>query len=128
MRSAEAFASAFRNDQEYLLHDVQPFVVALNAARSNAALFEPAQLVRNTTPPPASLLRSRRGSQASGHMALVIDHTGKVVAARMAPDTSGPEPVLLASMIRAVFRPAALNGIPVPSILTFGEPTGGATQ
>jgi len=118
-RSADAFTSAFKNDQEYLLHDVLPFAVALNAVKSKTASFEPARMIRQTTPPPPSALRSRRSSEQSG-MAIVIDHTGKVVAARMGPDSSGPEPVLLVSVIRAIFKPAELNGIPVPSILAFG--------
>lgn len=118
-RSAEAFASAFRKDQDYLLHDVLPFVVALKAVKEKPGAYEPPRMIRQENPPPPRSLQSRRGSEQSG-MALIIDHTGKVVAAQVAGDSSGPEPVLLMSIIRAIFKPAVLNGIPVPSLLTFG--------
>ena len=125
-RSAEAFASAFRNDQDYLLHDVLPFVVALKAVKERPGAYEPPRMIRQETPPPRGL-QSRRGSENNG-MALIIDHTGKVVAAQLAADSAGPEPVLLMSIIRALFKPAALNGIPIPALLTFGGTEGKSSQ
>jgi tetratricopeptide (TPR) repeat protein len=125
-RSAEAFASAFRTDQDYLLHDVLPFVVALKAVKEKPGAYEPPRMIRQETPPPRGL-SSRRGAEQSG-MALIIDHTGKVVAAQVAGNTSGPEPMLLMSIIRAIFKPAALNGVPVPSLLTFGGSEGKQAQ
>jgi tetratricopeptide (TPR) repeat protein len=125
-RSAEAFASAFRTDQDYLLHDVLPFVVALKAVKEKPGAYEPPRMIRQEAPPPRGL-SSRRGAEQSG-MALIIDHTGKVVAAQVAGNTSGPEPMLLMSIIRAIFKPAALNGVPVPSLLTFGGSEGKQAQ
>ena len=125
--SAEQFASAFHYDFDYLLHDIGPFAMALRAVKSDPAAFEPPQLVRQAVPPPSSL-QSRRASDQEGGLALLIDHNGKVVAAQVAPDNSGPMPLLMMAMIRATFKPAVLNGIPVPALLTMGGSGGGTGQ
>jgi hypothetical protein len=51
-------------------------------------------------------------------MALLIDHEGNVVAAQLTT-SSGPLPFMLVAIVRADFEPAAVNGIPVPSVLAL---------
>jgi tetratricopeptide (TPR) repeat protein len=126
-RAAEAFSSAFKRDQDYLLHDALPFALALRAVKAKGGLYEPPRMVRQDVPPPRNL-QSRRGAAESGGLSLIIDQNGKVAAARLGSDTAGPVPVLLMSVMRAVFRPAEVNGVPVPSVLVFGGEAGAAAQ
>jgi tetratricopeptide (TPR) repeat protein len=117
-RARQEFAAAFAGDLDYLLHDVRPFAVMLKAIKESPGAYAPPVLIKADRPP-SNLPRSRRAAEEGG-MSLIIDHTGKVAAARVPPDTEGPEPVMLMSIVRAIFRPAALNGIPVPAVLLFG--------
>jgi tetratricopeptide (TPR) repeat protein len=123
-RSTVEFDSAFEYDHDYLLHDVAPFAVALKAVRLQSAEYIPPRVLRHRVRPPRSI-QSRRGAQAGG-LALLIDHNGRVVAAQVSPGSSGDMPSMLMAMVRATFKPAALNGVPVPSLLMLG--TGGGGQ
>jgi tetratricopeptide (TPR) repeat protein len=114
--SAREFTSAFRDDMDYLLHDAGPFVVAIRAVKSQLAVYEPPVVRQQIEQPP--WLRSRRGAD-EGSLALLIDHEGKVVAAQLGPQSSSRMPILLSAIVRATFEPAALNGIPVPAVLTL---------
>ncbi len=114
--SAEEFSSAFEFDLDYLMHDIGPFTHVLKAIRDNSADYVPPKVLRTSARPPRSM-RSRRGGQEG--LALLIDHKGKVVAARVSPG-SETLPIIMISMIRATFKPAALNGVPVPALLLMG--------
>jgi hypothetical protein len=118
-RSSGQFDAAFKYTFDYLLYDISPFAMALKAVRGEDSLeYEPPRVIAQRVRPPRSM-QSRRGSEDGG-IALVIDHKGKVVAARVAPGTTGTLPLMMISMINATFKPAALNGIPVPSLLMMG--------
>jgi tetratricopeptide (TPR) repeat protein len=124
-RSSDQFDSAFTYTYDYLLHDVAPFAMALRAVHDEDSLeYEPARVVRQRVRPPSSI-ESRRSGETGG-LVLVIDHNGKVVAARLAAGATGNLPMMLISMISATFKPAALNGIPIPSLLLMGGGRGGA--
>ena len=116
-RSAVAFSSAFRDDSDYLLHDLVPFLVALRGAESSAGRIQPPVPKDSIAPPPS--IRSRRTSDEHGGMAVLIDHEGKVVAAQVTA-SSGPIPYMVMSMVRVHFEPAAVNGVPVPWVLSVG--------
>ncbi|HLE20264.1 MAG TPA: tetratricopeptide repeat protein [Vicinamibacteria bacterium] len=117
LRSAAAFRVAFRDDTDYLLHDLAPFLVALRAIESRSARFQPPTPKENIDPP--RWLRSRRGSEEEqGSLAVLIDHEGNVVAAQLSSST-GPMPFMVISMVRANFEPAAVNGVPVPAVLSL---------
>jgi hypothetical protein len=49
-------------------------------------------------------------------MGVLIDHKGRIAAAHMTPNSGNWAPAMMMSVIRALFSPAKLNGIPVPSI------------
>jgi tetratricopeptide (TPR) repeat protein len=117
-RSAIAFSTAFRDDSDYLLHDLVPFLVALRGAELSAGRIQPPVPKGSVAPPPPSI-RSRRTSDENGGMAVLINHEGKVVAAQLTA-SSGPIPYMVMSMVRASFEPAAVNGIPVPWVLSVG--------
>jgi tetratricopeptide (TPR) repeat protein len=116
-RSALAFSTAFRDDSDYLLHDIVPFLVALRGVESSEGRIEPPVPKDSIAPPPS--IRSRRTSDDNGGMAVLIDHEGKVVAAQLTA-SSGPIPYMVLSMVRANFEPAAVNGVPVPWVLSVG--------
>jgi tetratricopeptide (TPR) repeat protein len=118
-RSTEAFNSAFRFDNDYLLHDLGPFAGAMRAARDQSLEYIPPRVVRQRIKPPKGGLESRRGSQ-SGGVAIVIDHNGRVVAAQVSPRSTESAQAMMLAMIRATFKPASLNGVSVPSILLMG--------
>jgi tetratricopeptide (TPR) repeat protein len=114
-RSSDEFDSAFKFTYDYLLHDVSPFAMALKAVRDEDSYeYEPARVIQQRVRPPR--LESRRGSEVGG-LSVVIDHKGKVVAARLASGSGGSTSLVMISMIHSTFKPAALNGIPVPSLL-----------
>lgn len=117
LRSAQAFDSAFRYDHDYLLYDVAPFATVLNAVKQESAEYVPPRVVRHRVRPPRDI-QSRRS--ARGGLALVIDHTGRVVAARVAPEGGGSLSAMMLAMIRATFKPASVNGVAVPSLLLMG--------
>jgi hypothetical protein len=118
-RSALEFNSAFENSSDYLLYDIAPFAMALRMVKGEDSLeFRPPRVLRQKVPPPRSM-ESRRGSE-QGELALVIDHRGKVVAARIAQGATRSISTFLISMISAKFQPAELNGIPVPALLLMG--------
>jgi tetratricopeptide (TPR) repeat protein len=116
-RSDLEFSSAFEQDMDYLLHDIGPFAVVLKAVGNKSAEYEPPKVIRDMIRPPRSI-QSRRNSR--GGLALLIDHRGKVVAARINPGGSNTMPIMMLSVIRATFKPAALNGVPIPSLLVMG--------
>lgn len=118
-RSAAAFGSAFQDDSDYLLHDLVPFLVALKGIESSAGRLEPPVPRDNIRPP---TIRSRRDAEERGGMAVLIDHEGKVRAAQLTA-SSGPIPMMVMSMVRASFRPAAVNGVPVPWVFSMGGET-----
>lgn len=118
-QSVENFDSAFAQDNDYLLHDVWPFATALRAVESGDAKYEPPELIGRPPRPPRSL-RSRRAVEQMGYLAVLIDHQGKVVAAQLSPENSGTAPDFMMAMIHATFRPAALNGVPIPSLVRLG--------
>ncbi len=118
-RSAQEFTTAFEMSSDYLLHDLLPFTVALKAAKLQLRDYSPPELRKLRGRIPKSL-RSRRGAEEAGGIALVIDHRGKVVAAHVAPDSSGAMPVMMMAMIRSTFKPASLNGVDVPALVILG--------
>ena len=79
--------------------------------------LEPPVAKDNIEPP--NWIRSRRGTEEQGGMAVLIDHEGKVVAAQLSTST-GPIPLMVMVIVRADFEPAAVNGIPVPFVLSMG--------
>jgi hypothetical protein len=124
-RSSGQFDAAFTHTYDYLLYDVTPFALAMKAVHEGESLmYEPPRVIRQRVRPPREM-ESRRGSQSGGLM-MVIDHNGKVVAARVAPGSTGTLPLTMISMIHATFKPAVLNGIPVPALLMMGGGRGGA--
>ena len=125
IRSTEAFNSAFRYDNDYLLHDLGPFAGAMRAVRDQSLEYTPARVVRQRVRPPRDLESRRSGS--AGGVALVIDHNGKVVAAQLSPRSGDSLQAMMLAMLRATFKPASLNGVSVPSILLMGGGTGGGS-
>jgi len=108
-------------------HDVAPFAMALKAVRKGDSFdYEPPQVRRQRVRPPRSI-ESRRSGE-SGGISLVIDHRGKVVAARVAPGTTGNLPLMMMSLMSATFKPASLKGVPVPSLLLMGGGRGKPTS
>ncbi len=123
-RSDLEFSSAFEQDMDYLMHDIGPFSVVLKMVGNKAAEYEPPRVVKDMVRPPRSI-QSRRDSR--GGLALLIDHRGKVVAARVNPGGSDTMPIMMLAVIRATFKPAALNGVPIPSLLLMGGGGWGST-
>ena len=120
VRSAAAFSSAFLNDTDYLLHDVVPFVVALRAVQSGSARFEP-PAAKGELEGQQPRIRSRRDVEDGGGFSILIDHEGKFVAAQVS-SSSGSSTATVLAMVRTNFRPAALNGVPVPAVIAMGGP------
>ena len=118
--AAEHFRVAFQTGFDYLLHDIAPFYIAMRTLEDNAQ-YEPPQVIRYQVKPPKGM-DSRRGAESSS-MAVVIDHEGRVVAARISPGSRGSAPHMMVSLVRATYRPASLNGVPVPSLISMGRPT-----
>ena len=116
-RSAAAFSSAFQGDSDYLLHDIVPFIVALRGVAESSGRLDPPVAKGDISPP--NWVRSRRGAEEQGGMAVLIDHEGKVVAAQLSTST-GPIPLMVMAIVRANFAPAEVNGIPVPFVLSMG--------
>jgi tetratricopeptide (TPR) repeat protein len=118
-KALDQFGVAFDSSFDYLLNDVAPFFVAMRAVvEEKVAVYEPPRVVRFDVPPPKSM-DSRRSSE-SGSIAVLVDHRGKVVAAHLSGTSSGTNPLLMVSLVRATFAPASLNGIPIPALLTMG--------
>ena len=122
-RSQQEFRSAFSEDIDYLLHDAAPFVVALRAVEAKDANYQLPTVKKEIARP--SWIRSRRDAEESG-LALLIDHEGNVVAAQLSGSGQGPMPLMLMAIVRADFEPAAVNGVPVPAVLSM--PGGPSTQ
>ncbi len=119
LRAEQAFNSAFVYDFDYLLHDLNPFLVAIKAAAESETLdYVPPTVTKFTTPPPRTMETRRQASQSG--MAILIDHTGKVMAAQMGPHHGSNMPLMMMALVRASFQPASLNGVPIPSLLTVG--------
>jgi tetratricopeptide (TPR) repeat protein len=110
----EAFDSAFASNFDYLLHDLTPYAMALKAEES---VFDPPQAVDGVVRVPSNL-RSRRA--ARGGFGLLLDHKGKVLAAHLSPDAESWALATMMSIVRARFRPAKLNGVPVPCLVILG--------
>jgi hypothetical protein len=119
VRAAAAFSSAFLDDTDYLLHDAVPFVVALRAVKSGSGSFEPPAAKGELSFEQPPTIRSRRDAEDGGGFAVLIDHEGKFVAAQVSADSGAPTLTVL-SMVRTHFRPAALNGVPVPAVIAMG--------
>lgn len=119
-RAAEEFRAAFQTDFDYLLHDMSPFLIAVREALAEAesAAYEPPQVVKFDVSPPTAM-QSRRQSQNSG-IAVLIDHEGKVLAAQVGSKSSSSSSEMMLSLLRATYRPASLNGVPIPALLTLG--------
>jgi tetratricopeptide (TPR) repeat protein len=109
-----AFAQAFSDNFDYLLHDSTPYDLALKAGSER---YEPPRVVDGVTALPSNLL-SRRASE--GAFALLLDHRGRVVAAHLTPEAQSWAPAAMMSLIRARFRPARLNGVAVPCLAILG--------
>ncbi len=122
-RSQQEFRSAFSDDPDYLLHDAAPFVVALRAVQAQDAYYQPPAVKKEIAQP--SWIRSRKDAEESG-LALLIDHEGNVVAAQLSGSGRGPIPLMLMAIVRADFKPANVNGVPVPAV--FAIPGGPSTQ
>jgi tetratricopeptide (TPR) repeat protein len=119
-QASREFGEAFQTDFDYLLHDVSPFFIAMREAldEEEEAAFEPPKLVKFDIPPPRAM-SSRRSSRNDG-IAVLIDHEGKVLAAQIGSEGSATASAMMLALIRATYRPASLNGVPVPSLLTMG--------
>ena len=118
-RADSEFRAAFATDFDYLLHDVGPFAVAMRAAfDKEPGSYEPPRVVRFDVAPPKGM-DSRRASETSA-VAVLVDHQGKVVAAQVAPESTGSMPLMVLSLVRATYSPASLNGVPVPAVFTLG--------
>jgi len=110
----QAFDSAFRENFDYLLHDLSPYALALKA---EGALYLPPEVASGASRMP-STMRSRRGSQ--GGFALLLSHKGRIVAVHMTPNAGQWAPAMMMSVIRARFRPARLNGVAIPCLIIVG--------
>ena len=116
--AAEHFRVAFQTGFDYLLHDIAPFYIAIGALEDGAQ-YEPPEVVKYQVKPPQGM-DSRRGSQSSS-IAVVIDHEGKVVAARISSGSTGSAPHMMVALVNARYRPASLNGVPVPALIGMGQ-------
>ncbi len=121
MAAQEEFHAAFQTDFDYLLNDLVPFFVAMKATLADDfRRYEPPRVVRYRTPPPKAM-NSRRQSE-SGGFTVLIDHRGKVIAAQIGAQSSGTMSLMMISLVRAIFKPASLNGIPIPAVVSVGSP------
>lgn len=109
-----AFDTAFEVNFDYLLHDLMPYALAIGR---EDARYEPPQIRDGLVKPP-STMRSRRGTR--GGFALLIDHQGRVIAAHLTPDADSWAPATLMSVVRARFKPARLNDVPIPCLVILG--------
>ncbi len=112
------FAKAFEANFDYLLHDSTPYALAL---RAENARYEPPAVV-DAPPFVQTNLRSRRNSR--GAFAILLDPTGKVVAAHMTPEAESWATTAVMSFVRARFHPATLNGVPIPCLVIVGAEDG----
>jgi len=120
-RSREQFGVAFAKDFDYLLHDFAPFLIALREALAEGdGEYLPPRVVSYRVPPPENM-DSRRSSANSG-FSVLIDHQGHVIAAHIDAQSRGSAPMMMMSLVKATYEPASLNGIPIPSVFTIGEP------
>ena len=115
--AAEHFRAAFQNSFDYLLYDIAPFYIAIDSLEDTAR-YEPPRVVKYRVKPPKAM-DSRRGSRSS-FISVLIDHKGKVVAARISQESTGSAPQLMVSLVQARYLPARLNGVPVPAVLATG--------
>ncbi len=51
---------------------------------------------------------------------MLIDHKGHIVAVHLTPNAGEWAPTMMMTLIRAQFRPAKLNGVPVPCLVIMG--------
>lgn len=121
-RALEEFGVAFEKDFDYLLHDIAPFFIAVREAlEKRDGEYLPPRLLRYSVPPPRTL-DSRRAASTGG-FSVLIDHRGHVIAAQIGSRThGGSAPMMLMSMVKATYEPASLNGVPIPSLVTLGDP------
>ncbi len=116
--AAEHFRAAFQTSFDYLLYDIAPFYIATRTLE-DTALYEPPRVVSYRVKPPPGM-DSRRGSQSSA-IAVLIDHEGSVVAARISSESTGSAPQMIVALVKARYRPASLNGVPVPALIAMGQ-------
>jgi hypothetical protein len=110
----EAFASAFRGNFDYLLHDLTPYAMALKV---EGADYVPPKVVDGAVRMPKTM-RSRRST--AGAFGMLLNHDGRVVAVHMTPNSGQWVPAMMMSIIRARFQPARLNGVPIPCLIIIG--------
>lgn len=122
--SHSAFTTAFDSDFDYLLNDFGPFITAVKSARDQEKDYTPARVLKFKVAPPRGI-QSRRASQDGG-MSILIDHVGKVIAVQYSPTSTGSAPRMMMAIVKATFKPASLNGVPVPCLLVMGS--GGPTD
>jgi len=109
-----AFDSAFAVNFDYLLHDLTPYSLALKA---DGAEYTPPKIIDGAVRAP-STLRSRRSE--SGAFGMLLDHEGHIVAVHLTPNAGSWAPTMMMTLIRAHFRPARLNGVPIPCLVIIG--------
>jgi tetratricopeptide (TPR) repeat protein len=109
----ELFSRAFESNFDYLLHDSSPYALAL---RAENARYQPPEVLDAAAVPGG--MRSRRSSR--GAFAILLDSTGKVVAAQLTPGAESWAPAAVMALVRARFRPATLNGVPIPCLVIVG--------
>lgn len=114
----EFFTKAFAVNFDYLLHDSTPYALAL---RAEDARYQPPAVLDGATPVPSNM-RSRRGSR--GAFAILLDSSGKVVAAHITAGAESWAPATVMSLVRARFRPATLNGVAIPCLVIVGAKDG----
>ena len=115
----EWFDAAFRTNFDYLLHDLTPYALALEADGAN---YDPPKVVGDALKMP-STIRSRRGSD--GIFGALLDHNGRVVAIHMSPNASAWAHTMMMTIVRARFQPARLNDVPIPCLLIVGDDNSG---
>ena len=110
----QAFDTAFDVNFDYLLHDLTPYALALKA---EGAEYQPPKIIDGAVRAP-STLRSRRSER--GAFGMLLDHKGHIVAVHLTPNAGEWAPTMMMTLIRAQFRPAKLNGVPIPCLVIMG--------
>lgn len=111
----QSFDAAFRDNFDYLLHDLMPYALAL---RHDDADYDPPKIVDGAMKLP-STMRSRRASR--GGLGMLLDHNGRIVAVHVTSDAAEWAPSMMMTIIRARFQPARLNGVEIPCLIILGS-------
>ena len=105
-----AFESAFRDNFDYLLHDLTPYAMALKV---EGADYQPPKIIDGAVNMPKSM-RAEGGTL--GAFGMLLDHDGHIVAVHVSPNAGQWVPAMMMTIIRARFQPARLNGVAIPCL------------